>query len=167
MTALAILGICLSLGLLMFLAYRGINVLLLAPIMAMAAVLFSGGSTPLLMGTYTQVFMAELGKYLAKFFPLFMLGALFGKVMDDSGSARAIARQIATWVGEKQAILAIVLACGVLTYGGVSLFVVAFAVYPIAKSLFRSQDIPKRLIPGAIALGSFTHCERFHQRRRM
>ena len=156
MTALAIFGICLSLALLMFLAYRGINVLLLAPIMAMVAVVFSGGTTPLLLGTYTQLFMAELGKYLAKFFPLFMLGALFGKVMDDSGSARVIAHQIASWAGKKQAILAIVLACAVLTYGGASLFVVAFAVYPIAKSLFREEDIPKRLIPGAIALGSFT-----------
>jgi H+/gluconate symporter-like permease len=156
MTALAIFGICLSLGLLMFLAYRGINVLLLAPIMALVAVAFSGGTTPLLLGTYTQVFMTELGKYLGKFFPLFMLGALFGKVMDDSGSARVIAHRIAAWAGKSQAILAIVLACGVLTYGGVSLFVVAFAVYPIAKSLFRQQDIPKRLIPGAIALGSFT-----------
>src|SRR5438309_3168156 len=156
MTALAIFGICLSLALLMFLAYRGINVLLLAPIMAMVAVLFSGGTTPLLLGTYTQLFMAELGKYLAKFFPLFMLGALFGKVMDDSGSARVIAHQIASWAGKKQAILAIVLACAVLTYGGVSLFVVAFAVYPFASALFRAAGIPKRLIPGAIALGAFT-----------
>jgi H+/gluconate symporter-like permease len=156
MTAIAIFGICLSLGLLMFLAYRGINVLLLAPIMALVAVLFSGATTPLLLATYTQVFMGELGKYLGKFFPLFMLGALFGKVMDDSGSARVIAHKIAGLAGKSQAILAIVLACGVLTYGGVSLFVVAFAVYPIAKSLFREQDIPKRLIPGAIALGSFT-----------
>jgi len=156
MTAIAIFGICLSLGLLMYLAYRGINVLLLAPIMALVAVLFSGATTPLLLATYTQIFMGELGKYLGKFFPLFMLGALFGKVMDDSGSARVIAHKIAGLAGKSQAILAIVLACGVLTYGGVSLFVVAFAVYPIAKSLFRDQDIPKRLIPGAIALGSFT-----------
>jgi H+/gluconate symporter-like permease len=156
MTALAVFGICLSLGLLMFLAYRGINVLLLAPVMALLAVIFNGGTAPQLLGTYTQLFMVELGKYLAKFFPLFMLGALFGKIMDDSGSARVIAQQIARWTGKSQAILAIVLACGLLTYGGVSLFVVAFAVYPIAKSLFREQDIPKRLIPGAIALGSFT-----------
>ena len=156
MTAVAIFGICLSLGLLMYLAYRGINVLLLAPIMAMLAVVFSGATTPVLLGTYTQVFMSELGKYLGKFFPLFMLGALFGKVMDDSGSAKVIAQQIARWAGASRAILAIVLACGLLTYGGVSLFVVAFAVYPIAKSLFREQNIPKRLIPGAIALGSFT-----------
>jgi len=78
---------------------------------------------PLLLGTYTQVFMGELGKYLAKFFPLFMLGALFGKVMDDSGSAKVIAHQIARWAGQKRAILASCWACGVLTYGGVSLFV--------------------------------------------
>jgi H+/gluconate symporter-like permease len=52
--------------------------------------------------------------------------------------------------------VAIVLACGILTYGGVSLFVVAFAVYPIAVALFRRADVPKRLIPAAIALGSFT-----------
>jgi H+/gluconate symporter-like permease len=156
MTTLAILGICLSLGLLMYLAYRGINVLLLAPIMAMVAVLFSGGSGGLLLGTYTQLFMGELAKYLGKFFPLFMMGALFGKLMDDSGSAKVIAHKIAGLTGKNQSILAIVLACAVLTYGGVSLFVVAFAVYPIAKSLFREADIPKRLIPGAIALGSFT-----------
>ncbi len=100
--------------------------------------------------------MVEVGKYLAKFFPLFMLGAIFGKLMDDSGSARVIARKIATFTGPHRAILAVILACGVLTYGGVSLFVVAFAVYPIAKSLFREADIPKRLLPGAIACGAFT-----------
>jgi H+/gluconate symporter-like permease len=156
MTAIAIFGICLSLALLMYLAYRGINVLILAPIMATVAVLFSGEHGGLLLGTYTQLFMAELAKYLGKFFPLFMMGALFGKLMDDSGSAKVIAHRIAGLTGTNQAILAIVLACGVLTYGGVSLFVVAFAVYPIAKSLFREAEIPKRLIPGAIALGSFT-----------
>jgi H+/gluconate symporter-like permease len=85
-----------------------------------------------------------------------LLGAIFGKLMDDSGSARSIAHTIVARVGAHQAILAIVLACGILTYGGVSLFVVAFAVYPIAASLFQEAGVPKRLIPGAIALGSFT-----------
>jgi H+/gluconate symporter-like permease len=154
---LGIIGIILSLGLLMYLAYRGTNVLFLAPIMALMALIFSvGPQIGLMLGTYTQFFMIELGKYLAKFFPLFMLGAIFGKLMDDSGSARVIAQKIADFTGPDRAILAIILACGVLTYGGVSLFVVAFAVYPIAKSLFRAADIPKRLIPAAIACGSFT-----------
>jgi len=154
---LGVVGIILSLGLLMYLAYRGINVLLLAPLLALLALSFNVGPQPgLILGTYTQYFMVELGKYLAKFFPLFMLGAIFGKLMDDSGSARVIAGKIAAFTGPDRAILAVILACGILTYGGVSLFVVAFAVYPIAKSLFREADIPKRLLPGAIACGSFT-----------
>ena len=149
------LGILLSLALLMFLAYRGYNVLILAPVMALLAVLFAGDAA-LMLPTYTQVFMKSLGGYLIQFFPLFLLGAIFGKLMDDSGSARAIAQGIVTRLGRERAILAIVLACGLLTYGGVSLFVVAFAVYPIGTALFREAGIPKRLLPGAIALGAFT-----------
>lgn len=152
---LGVIGIIVSLGLLMYLAYRGINVLVLAPIMALLAVLI-GGDAYLLLPTYTQVFMKELGGYLLRFFPLFMLGAIFGKLMDDSGSAKSIAHWIVTRVGRDRAILAIVLSCGILTYGGVSLFVVAFAVYPIGAALFREVGMPKRFIPGAIALGSFT-----------
>lgn len=151
---IGVIGIIISLVLLMYLAYRGINVLFLAPICATVAILFAG-DLPIL-GTYTQVFMVELGKYLARFFPLFMLGAIFGKLMDDSGSATVIAEWIANKVGAERGLLAIVLACGLLTYGGVSLFVVAFAVYPIGAALLRTADTPKRLLPGAIALGSFT-----------
>jgi H+/gluconate symporter-like permease len=149
-----ILGILLALGLLMALAYRGISVLILAPLMALLAALLSPG-TPLL-ASYTQVFMPALGGFIVAFFPLFLLGAVFGKLMEDSGAARVIAHGIVAWLGAQRAILAIVLACAVLTYGGVSLFVVAFAVYPIAAALFRQADIPKRLIPGTIALGAFT-----------
>lgn len=149
-----LLGVILSLLLLMYLAYRGINVLVLAPLMALLAVL-AQGDIPLL-ATYTQTFMGALGRYVVQFFPLFLLGAIFGKLMDDSGSAGVISRWIVSKVGADRAILAVVLACGVLTYGGVSLFVVAFAVFPIAAALFRESGTPKRLIPGAIALGSFT-----------
>ena len=150
-----IVGIVVSLGLLIFLAYRGWNVIMIAPVCAGVALLFSWGEAPLL-ATYTQTFMPALGTYLAKFFPLFMLGAIFGKLMDDSGCARAIAHRVVSWTGKKRAILAIVLACAILTYGGVSLFVVAFSVYPIAISMFREADVPKRFIPAAIGLGSFT-----------
>ena len=139
----------------MYFAYRGINVLVLAPLMALLAVVFGGGFDSLLP-TYTQIFMKELGSYLTKFFPLFLLGAIFGKLMDDSGSARSIAHWTVGKVGRQRAILAIVLSCALLTYGGVSLFVVAFAVYPIGTALFREVGMPKRFIPGAIALGSFT-----------
>ncbi|NUQ61075.1 MAG: GntP family permease [Pirellulales bacterium] len=149
-----IFGILVSLALLMYLAYRGVSVIVLAPLLASLAVLVDGDAP--LLASYTQVFMAAMGKFTVKYFPIFLLGAIFGKLMEDSGSARAIALWITRKLGPKHAILAIVLACAVLTYGGVSLFVVAFAVYPLAAAVFREADVPKRLIPGAIALGSFT-----------
>jgi len=150
----SILGIVLALVLLMALAYRGVSVLLLAPLMALLAAALSPNAP--LLASYTQVFMPALGGFVIAFFPLFLLGAVFGKLMEDSGAAQVIAEAITRALGSQRAILAIVLACAVLTYGGVSLFVVAFAVYPIAAALFRQADIPKRLIPGTIALGAFT-----------
>lgn len=151
---LGVIGIILSLGLLMYLAYKGINVLILAPILALLAALLGGGVA--LLPTYTEIFMVKLAGYVKQYFPIFMLGAIFGKVMDDSGAAKAIAVSISKKLGQKWAILAVVLSCAILTYGGVSLFVVAFAVFPIAAALYREAGIPKRLIPGTIALGSFT-----------
>ena len=149
------LAIVLSLALLMFLAYRGFTVLLLAPLMAALAVVLSGEGSQMLP-IYTETFMRALGNYMLAFFPIFLLGALFGQLMADSGAATAIAKWVERTLGVKHAILTVVLACGILTYGGVSLFVVAFAIYPIAKTLFRDADIPKRLVAPAIALGSFT-----------
>ncbi|MBE0442939.1 MAG: GntP family permease [Psychrobacter sp.] len=148
-------AIVITLLLLMFFAYRGYSVLILAPIMAILAVVLSGdflSSIP----AYTDVFMGALSGFLLKFFPIFLLGALFGRLMADSGAATAIASTVVEKLGASKAILAVILVCAILTYGGVSLFVVAFAIYPIAKDLFKAADIPKRLIPAAIALGSFT-----------
>lgn len=149
------LAIIISLLLLMYFAYRGYTVLLLAPLMAALAVLLSGDAG-FLMPVYTQTFMTALGNYLLKFFPVFLLGALFGQLMADSGAAESISHGIMRKLGAKHAIFVVILVCGLLTYGGVSLFVVAFAIYPISKELFRQADIPKRLIPASIALGSFT-----------
>lgn len=155
---IGVIGIILSLILLMYLAYRGISVLILAPILACFAALLNGFATGdiHILATYTEVFMKSLGGYVMKYFPLFLLGAIFGKVMDDTGAAKSIANVICEKLGKKRAIISIVLACAILTYGGVSLFVVAFAVYPIAAELFREVGIPKRFIPGVIALGAFT-----------
>ena len=152
MTSMA--GIVLALVLLMALAYHGVSVLVLAPLCALLAALFSPDAP--LFASYTQVFMKALGGFVIAFFPLFLLGAVFGKLMEASGAALAIAQAIVRWLGAQQAVLAIVVACAVLTYGGVSLFVVAFAVFPIAAALFRQAQIPKRLIPATIALGAFT-----------
>ncbi|MEG0481928.1 MAG: GntP family permease [Acinetobacter sp.] len=152
---IGLIGIVLSLILLMYLAYKGFSVIILAPLLALFAVMWSGLSNELL-GMYSQVFMTGLGGYIIKYFPLFLLGAVFGKLMDDSGSARTIANFFVEKLGHKRAMLSIVLSCAILTYGGVSLFVVGFAVFPIAAALFKELNIPKRLIPAAIMLGGLT-----------
>ncbi|SEG17459.1 GntP family permease [Billgrantia desiderata] len=149
-----ILAIVVALVLLMYLAYRGLSLLILAPALAALVALVSV-DTPLL-ASYTQVFMGSAGGFIVQYFPLFLLGAIFGKLMEDSGSAEVLAGAIVERLGESRAILAVVLSCAVMTYGGVSLFVVAFAVFPIAAALFRKADLPKRLVPGTIALGAFT-----------
>ncbi|MDW7748366.1 GntP family permease [Halomonas sp.] len=151
---IGIVAIAIALLLLMVLAYRGLSLLILAPLLAALVALVSVG-TPLL-ASYTQVFMGAAGDFIVRYFPLFLLGAVFGKLMEDSGSAEVLASAIVKRLGDTRAILAVVLSCAVMTYGGVSLFVVAFAVYPIAAALFRQAGLPKRLIPGTIALGAFT-----------
>ncbi|AHF06194.1 GntP family permease [Desulfitobacterium metallireducens] len=148
-----VLGILISLALLMFLAYKGYSVIFFAPVFALLAAVFSGMA---LLPTYTEIFLPNLANYVKIYFPFFLLGAVFGKAMEESGAAKSIAKTIVKRLGAKQAMLAVVLSCAVLTYGGVSLFVVAFAVYPFGASLFKEANIPKRLLPGTIALGAFT-----------
>ena len=150
---MGLLGILLSLGLLIWLAYRGWSVLLLAPAAALVAAAIA--REPLL-AHWTQTFMGSAAQFIAQFFPLFLLGALFGKLMDDSGSVDAIARFMTERLGTGRAVLAVVLAGAVVTYGGVSVFVALFVLGPMAQALFRTADIPRRLMPAAIALGTMT-----------
>lgn len=146
--------ILLSLAFLMLVAYRGFSVILFAPVAAMLAVAFTNPN--LVPVFFSGIFMEKLAGFVKLYFPVFLLGAIFGKLIEISGFARSIAYFIVRLIGEKRAMLTIVLICALLTYGGVSLFVVAFAIYPFAVELFRLADIPKRLIPATIALGAFT-----------
>lgn len=147
------LGIILGLALLMFLAYRGMSIIWIAPICAMLVAVTGGLG---LLPAYTDAYMSGFVGFAKAWFPVFMLGAIFGKIMDESGAAKSVAHAVINVIGKKFAIMAVVLACAVLTYGGISLFVVVFAIYPLALALFREANITRKLIPGAIALGSFT-----------
>jgi H+/gluconate symporter-like permease len=151
---MALLIVLAALAFLMLVAYRGYSVILFAPIAALGAVLLTDPG--LVAPMFTGLFMDKMVGFLKLYFPVFMLGAVFGKVIELSGFSRAIVAGTIGLLGEKRAILSIVLVCALLTYGGVSLFVVVFAVYPFAAELFRQARIPKRLIPGTIALGAFT-----------
>ncbi len=147
--------ICLAaLAFLMFVAYRGYSVILFAPVAALLAVLLTDPSAVAPM--FSGLFMDKMVGFVKNYFPVFLLGAVFGKVIELSGFSKSIVSAVIGLIGRGRAIIAIVVVCGLLTYGGVSLFVVVFAVYPFAVEMFKQSDIPKRLIPGTIALGAFT-----------
>lgn len=150
---LGLVGILLSLALLITLAYRGMTIIIAAPLCALVAMLFSGA--PVLVN-YTDTFMPALADFIGQYFPLFLTGAIFGKLMTVSGYATDLAASITRWVGPKRAMLATVLTTALLTYGGISVFVVVFVMFPLARELFRQAGIPRRLIPGAIAHGMLT-----------
>ena len=94
-------GILVALGLLIWLAYRGWSVLLLAPA---AAILAAGLAGEPLLAHWTQTFMGSTARFIMQFFPIFLLGALFGKLMEDSGSVSAIANFMAERLGPRRAV---------------------------------------------------------------
>ncbi len=149
-----LLIIILVLDLLMLIVYIGFSVILFAPLCALLAVLLTEPSYALPF--FSNIFMQKMVDFIKNYFPVFLLGAVFGKLVEISGIAESIAKTIIKLVGRKRSILAIVLMCAILTYSGGSLFVVAFAVYPFAANLFREANIPKRLISGTIALGALS-----------
>jgi H+/gluconate symporter-like permease len=151
--ALEFLILILGLAVLIYAAMKGLNVIFMAPV---AAVLIAVLSRMEILPAYLETFMTGAVTYIKNFFPMFMGGAILGRIMQDSGAAEAIARWIIKGIGPKYAALAVVLACAVLTYGGVSLFVVVFTMFPLGMALYKEANIPKHMLAGAIALGSFS-----------
>ncbi|MDL2325058.1 GntP family permease [Ruminococcaceae bacterium OttesenSCG-928-A16] len=149
---LSLVGIFVGLVLLMFLAYKGHSIIWVAPLCAAVVALFGGLNV---LDTYIGNYMEGLAGYVVTWFPAFFLGAVYGKVMDMTGSARSLANALVKLIGEKRAVLAVVLPCMLMTYGGISLFVVVFVIYPMGYAIYRAANLPRTLLPGAIAFGAF------------
>ena len=153
MDILGMLGLLASLGLLIYLTMKGINIIV-AAIISSVVVALTGGLN--LETAMMDNYMSGFANYFGSWFFVFLLGAIFGKVMQETKSAESIANWIKRTLGAKRAVFAVVAAAAIMTYGGVSLFVVGFAVYPIAVSLFRAADLPHRFIPAALVFGSIS-----------
>lgn len=153
---LSLIGLVGGLTLLIVLTIRGMNLFLAAPLCALIVALTSG--LPIFIGdtNFVETYMQGFSGFIAAWFFMFLLGSLFGKFMEDTGAADAVAQWIINKLGRQHAVVAVVLACAILTYGGVSVFVVAFSVYPMALSLFKDANLPRRFIPAALAFGSVT-----------
>lgn len=150
---MGLIGILLGLALLMWFAYRGWSILLVAP---PAALVVAGFSSEPLLAHWTQTFMGGAARFVAQWFPLFLLGGLFGKLMGDSGSVSSIAQYLTSKLGTGRTLLAVVVASAIVTYGGVSVFVAFFVLAPLAHEMFRAANLPRRLIPATVGLGAFT-----------
>lgn len=158
---LGVIGLVGGLVILTILVMRGVNLLIAAPLSALSVGILNGIPLFSQLATgkemdFVTSYMDGFSGFVTSWYLMFLTGAIFGKVMEDSGAAESVSHWIIKKIGMKRAVLAIVLACGVLTYGGVSLFVVAFAVYPMAVNLFKESDFPRRFIPATLALGSTT-----------
>lgn len=155
---LGMTGLLVGLLLLIVLTMRGFNLFILAPLCALLVAVTNGipfwqtaGTTDFIHG-----YMNGFAGFVSAWFLMFLLGSLFGKLMEHTGAADAVALAIIKKLGKAHAVAAVVLACAVLTYGGVSVFVVAFSAYPMAVSLFKDANLPRRFIPAALGLGSVT-----------
>lgn len=155
---LSLLGLLTGLILLIWLTMRGINLFILAPLCALIVAVTN--QIPFWQSTgssdFVHAYMNGFSGFVAAWFFMFLLGSLFGKLMEHTGAADAVALWIVKRLGKAHAVAAVVLACALLTYGGVSVFVVAFSAYPMAISLFKDANLPRRFIPAALGLGSVT-----------
>lgn len=144
------IGIILSLVVMCILAFKGVHSVICGCVAALTAIVFSG--LPILEAM-TSSYIPGVANFFISYFLIFLLSSIMGKIYEETGAAKAIGEKLAKLFGPKWAMLAVVLATAVLIYGGITSFVVIFAIYPIALVLFEKADIPVRLIPGITTLG--------------
>lgn len=153
METISIIGIIAALVLLFILIMRGVNIFVAA---AAATVVIALTGQINLYTAFTDSYMTGFVGFIKGNFLIFVAGALLGKVYEITNGAKSIARLIVKGLGPKYAIFAIPLAVGLMTYGGITGYVLCFAVFPIALEVFRASDIPRRFIPAAIIMGCCT-----------
>lgn len=149
---ISLVGIFIGLAALIFLAYRGHSIIWVAPVCAILVAVLGGLN---ILDAYLSDYIRGTADYVVSWFPAFFLGAVYGKIMDRTGSARSLANKLVSLIGSRFAVLAVVLPCLLMTFGGISLFVVVFVIYPMGYAIYREADLPRTLLPGAIAFGAF------------
>ena len=156
MEAIGYLGLAGSVALLIWMALRGVDIMFAAILSSLFVIITN--ALPLADSLMNGFATGPLGAFTfaGKFFFLFAAGAIFGRAMGDSGAAASIALALVRKLGADRALIITTIACAALTYGGVVVFVVIFAVYPLGLQLLKEANIPKRLFCAALALGAGT-----------
>lgn len=154
---MGMLGIILALAVLIVLCVKKVHIVVSSLIATLIVCLFNG------MDFYTEItgnYINGFGSFVMSWFLVFFAGAFFGKMMDLSGSAQAIANALVKVAGPKYSLIALPLVIGLLCYGGVNGFVVVFATWPMLDRVFRKLDKPRRLMPAwfQFGAGTFSNC---------
>lgn len=151
MEAIGIIGVLVSIILLMTLVFRGYHVL---PVTILVSVIVFLTNNVSVWSSLQEGYATSLVQFIGNYLIMFLMGSILGEVLSKSGAGRSIAIKLADVFGADKAMLITILSATILSYGGVSVFVIIFSIYPIALYLFKEADIPKRLIPGTIMLGA-------------
>lgn len=161
MEIIGTIGIIIGILFIIYFSMNGYSILIVGPIASIIVILTNG--LPFfnsLIGT-KESYITGLAQFIISFFGVFLLGSLLAKYMDQSGAAHSIASKIISKIGTSNPysiLVSIFLITAILTYGGISLFVVVFVIVPLAKPLFKQLNIAWNLIciPIMLGLGTFT-----------
>lgn len=150
---LSVLAIIIPLLLLVFVIWKRVNIAISAIICTGLMAFMSGLNV---YDCLTNDYMTAFVGYIKSYWPLIFLGASFGKAMQLGGGAEDLANWLTSKLGTKYVIPVLCLTTLILSYGGVSCYVIVFVIYPIALNMFKKADLPRHLVPAIVAAGSFT-----------
>lgn len=145
------IGLILGIMILIILAYKGVGAL---PLTILAGLVVIITNKMNVWSAFSDFYLTGYVGFMKNYFLIFAASSLYAKLMEESGAAIAIGYKFIDWFGKKRAVTVIFLATAVLTYGGVSLFVVIFAIAPIIMVLFKEGDIPRRISVGCLTAGA-------------
>ena len=150
---MSLIGVIAAILLLIILIYKRVSLIPASLICVLLLALTGGFSfTDLVMNHYA----VSLSSFIAKYFMVFVTNALFGKVMEETLLVSAFSKMIGKLFGDRNAAYGALLVTAILSYGGISAFVIVFTVYPIFLATFKKSDLPRKLIPAGIMAASCT-----------
>ncbi|MFM0899123.1 GntP family permease [Streptococcus suis] len=160
MEILAILGVLLAVVAIIYWTAKNLHVIVAAPLASLIIILTNQMNVLEVMLGQEKSYMTGLAGFLINNFAIFMLGSILARYMEVSGATQTIANSILKLMGKDspyRGLLAITLIASILTYGGVSIFVVIFTLLPLSRPLFKELNINWALFPIPVFLGAGTY----------
>ena len=153
METIHIIGLALGIAVLVVGAYKGFAALPLTLVASLVVMLTNQMNVWL---GFSQMYMQGYINTYMNVFLLLAASSLYANFMEKSGSATAIGYKFIDWFGKKRIMLVTTLIVALLTYGGISLFVIIFVIVPIIYLLFKEANLPRHLVVAPALAGAAT-----------